>query len=226
MVAVTFEHFLANFAGTDDRLLKRPDETAEAAPAARAPVSSDKLLVRQVQAGDRRAFDLLVLKYQHKVLALASRYAREPQDAADIAQESFIRAYRALPNFRGDSQFYTWLYRITVNTAKNQLATAGRQPRMNSYEDLADVQPERLGEAAGPGQEHDSSALAAVVQEAFHALPADLHQALAMREFDGCSYEDIAQAMQTPIGTVRSRISRGRAAIDRKVQAWQAGEEN
>jgi RNA polymerase sigma-70 factor (ECF subfamily) len=181
----------------------------------------DQKLVERVQKGDRRAFDLLVLKYQHKILALVVRFVHDPHEAQDVAQEAFIKAYRALANFRGDSAFYTWLYRIAINTAKNHLVSRGRRPPGSdvSSEDaefydgdhaLKDIEsPERL-------------ALRDEIEETVHRaigqLPEDLRTALTLREFEGLSYEDIAAAMACPVGTVRSRIFRAREAIDKALQ--------
>ena len=181
----------------------------------------DQQLVERVQRGDKRAFDLLVLKYQHKILGLIVRFVRDPHEAQDVAQEAFIKAYRALANFRGDSQFYTWLYRIAINTAKNYLVARGRRPPesdisaedaefMDGDHDLKDIEsPERL-------MLRDE--IEATVHRAIAALPEDLCTALTLREFDGLSYEDIAAVMQCPVGTVRSRIFRAREAVDKALQ--------
>lgn len=181
----------------------------------------DQQLVERVQRGDKRAFDLLVLKYQHKILGLIVRFVRDPHEAQDVAQEAFIKAYRALANFRGDSQFYTWLYRIAINTAKNYLVARGRRPPesdisaedaefMDGDHDLKDIEsPERL-------MLRDE--IEASVHRAIAALPEDLRTALTLREFDGLSYEDIAAVMQCPVGTVRSRIFRAREAVDKALQ--------
>ena len=181
----------------------------------------DQQLVERVQRGDKRAFDLLVLKYQHKILGLIVRFVRDPHEAQDVAQEAFIKAYRALANFRGDSQFYTWLYRIAINTAKNYLVARGRRPPesdisvedaefMDGDHDLKDIEsPERL-------MLRDE--IEATVHRAIAALPEDLRTALTLREFDGLSYEDIAAVMQCPVGTVRSRIFRAREAVDKALQ--------
>ena len=181
----------------------------------------DQQLVERVQRGDKRAFDLLVLKYQHKILGLIVRFVRDPHEAQDVAQEAFIKAYRALANFRGDSQFYTWLYRIAINTAKNYLVARGRRPPesdisaedaefMDGDHDLKDIEsPERL-------MLRDE--IEATVHRAIAALPEDLRTALTLREFDGLSYEDIAAVMQCPVGSVRSRIFRAREAVDKALQ--------
>lgn len=182
--------------------------------------SSDKKLVKRVQRGDKGAFDLLVLKYQHKIVNLVMRYVRDPELALDITQEAFIKAYRALPRFRGDSAFYTWMYRIAVNTAKNHLAAQRRRP-MNVELDLQD--PEQydlhanLKETDTPEAITLSNELQETVERAIAALPEDLRTAIILRELEGMSYEEIAQTMECPVGTVRSRIFRARDAIGKKV---------
>jgi RNA polymerase sigma-70 factor (ECF subfamily) len=183
--------------------------------------TGDLALVRRVQAGDRRAFDLLVLKYQHKVVKLVLRYSRNPADAEDIAQEAFIKAYRALPGFRGDSAFYTWLYRIAINTAKNALVARGRNPvalRVASQEDEdgADVLS-RIRDPDTPEGLALTDEIRSTVNSAIDALPEDLRSAIVLRELEGLSYEEIAAAMECPIGTVRSRIFRAREAIDKRL---------
>ena len=183
-------------------------------------VSSDKKLVKRVQRGDKGAFDLLVLKYQHKIVNLVMRYVRDPELALDITQEAFIKAYRALPRFRGDSAFYTWMYRIAVNTAKNHLAAQRRRP-MNVELDMQD--PEQydlhanLKETDTPEAITLSNELQETVERAIAALPEDLRTAIILRELEGMSYEEIAQTMECPVGTVRSRIFRARDAIGKKV---------
>jgi RNA polymerase sigma-70 factor (ECF subfamily) len=174
-----------------------------------------------VQKGDKTAFDLLVRKYQHKVVKLVSRYMREPADAEDVAQEAFIKAYRALPQFRGDSAFYTWLYRIAINTAKNALVSRDRNPvgfdlDMQSIEESSAMQA-RLADPETPESLLATEEIRATVNAAIEALPEDLRTAIVLRELEGLSYEDIAQAMDCPVGTVRSRIFRAREAIDRKL---------
>ena len=182
--------------------------------------STDSELVKRVQKGDKGAFDLLVLKYEHKIVNLVMRYVRDPETALDISQEAFIKAYRALPRFRGDSAFYTWLYRIAVNTAKNYLASQRRKP-MDIELDLQDPEQYALHaklketdtpEAITLGQE-----LQEVLERAIHALPEDLRTAIILRELDGMSYEEIAETMDCPVGTVRSRIFRARDAIGKKI---------
>jgi len=182
--------------------------------------STDKELVKRVQKGEKGAFDLLVLKYERKIVNLVMRYVRDPEQALDITQEAFIKAYRALPRFRGDSAFYTWLYRIAVNTAKNYLAAQRRRP-MNIELDLQD--PEQYGlhaklkESDTPEGLALSQELQDTLERAIAALPDDLRQAIILRELDGMSYEEIAQTMECPVGTVRSRIFRARDAIGKKV---------
>lgn len=196
----------------------------ESSGSAPVQVTTDRVLVERVQAGDRRSFDLLVMRYQQRIAALAWRYTRDQQDVADITQEALIRAYRALKDFRGDSEFYTWLYRITVNVAKNHLAAQGRRPVLTDLDDPSVVWPDQAQISAGPAAEHDGVELARVVRRAYDELPDDLREALRLREFESMSYEQIADTMKTPVGTVRSRIFRARDAIDRRVQAWRAGE--
>jgi len=181
---------------------------------------TDAELVARVQRGDKRAFDLLVRKYQQRIMALISRYVRNRSDIADVAQEAFIKAYRALPNFRGDSQFYTWLYRIAINSSKNYLAAHGRRPQTASVDGL---EPEQLADLAGhtdnatPERLLLTAELKRVIDEAIADLPEELRTALLLREFDGLSYEEIAEVMECPIGTVRSRIFRARDAVDRRI---------
>jgi RNA polymerase sigma-70 factor (ECF subfamily) len=182
--------------------------------------SSDKKLVKRVQKGDKGAFDLLVLKYQHKIVNLVMRYVRDPELALDITQEAFIKAYRALPRFRGDSAFYTWMYRIAVNTAKNHLAAQRRRP-MDVELDLQDPEQydlhSKLKETDTPEGLTLGKELQETVERAIAALPEDLRTAIILRELEGMSYEEIAQTMECPVGTVRSRIFRARDAIAKKV---------
>jgi RNA polymerase sigma-70 factor (ECF subfamily) len=184
--------------------------------------STDAQLVKRVQKGEKGAFDLLVLKYQHKIVNLVMRYVRDPDTALDITQEAFIKAYRALPRFRGDSAFYTWLYRIAVNTAKNHLAAQRRRP-MDIELDLQDPDQfdlhAKLRETDTPEGETLSGELHAMVEKAIDGLPDDLRTAIVLRELDGMSYEEIAQTMDCPVGTVRSRIFRARDAIGKKIGA-------
>jgi RNA polymerase sigma-70 factor (ECF subfamily) len=187
---------------------------------------TDQQLVEKVQAGDKRAFDLLVLKYQHKIFGLISRFIKDNHEVQDVAQEAFIKAYRALPNFRGDSAFYTWLYRIAINTAKNHLVSRGRRPPERDV-DVADAEYYDSGSALRDMENPENTLmgeeLASVVNNAIRELPDDLRSAVTLREFDGLSYEDIAEIMDCPVGTVRSRIFRARDAIDRRVQAQLSG---
>src|SRR6201994_1083099 len=179
---------------------------------------SDLSLVRRVQGGDKGAFDALVRKYQHKLVKLVMRYVRNPAEAEDIAQEAFIKAYRALPQFRGDSAFYTWLYRIAINTAKKALVSRERHPvayeiDAHSHEEGADLSG-RLRAPDTPEGLALSEEIRDIVQAAIAALPEDLRAAIVLRELEGLSYEEIAATMQCPVGTVRSRIFRAREAID------------
>jgi len=181
---------------------------------------TDAQLVRRVQKGDKGAFDLLVLKYQHKIVNLVMRYVRDPDQALDITQEAFLKAYRALPRFRGESLFYTWLYRIAVNTAKNYLAAQRRRP-MDIELDLQDPEQfdlhAKLRETDTPEGITLRQELSETVQRAIEALPEDLRTAIILRELDGMSYEEIAQTMECPVGTVRSRIFRARDSIGKKI---------
>ncbi|MGL5392317.1 MAG: RNA polymerase sigma factor RpoE [Shewanella sp.] len=182
---------------------------------------SDQQLVERVQQGDKTAFNLLVLKYQSKVISLISRYVRNQSDVADVAQEAFIKAYRALPNFRGESAFYTWLYRIAVNTAKNYLVSQGRRAPANDV-DAEDAEyyegSDALKEFASPERLMLSDEIKKVIFETLETLPEELRMAISLRELDGMSYEDIAIVMECPVGTVRSRIFRAREVIDKKLQ--------
>jgi RNA polymerase sigma-70 factor (ECF subfamily) len=182
---------------------------------------NDQELVARVQRGDKRAFDLLVKKYQHKVFSLISRLVRDPADIADVAQEAFIKAYRALPNFRGDSAFYTWLYRIAVNTAKNHLVAQGRRPP-DSDIDAGEAEQyngaDALRDMGSPERMALRDELKQRVFESIHQLPEDLRSAITLREMEGMSYEEIAEVLDCPVGTVRSRIFRAREAIDRNIR--------
>ncbi|HAD47953.1 MAG: RNA polymerase sigma factor RpoE [Idiomarina sp.] len=182
---------------------------------------TDQQLVERVQQGDNRAFDLLVKKYQHKVMSLISRYVKQQGDVADVAQEAFIKAYRALPKFRGDSAFYTWLYRIAVNTAKNYLVAQGRKPPASDV-DAEDAEyfegAGALKDSATPERQLLTDEIQTVVLKAIEELPDDLRRAITLREIDGLGYEEIAIEMDCPIGTVRSRIFRAREAIDNQLR--------
>lgn len=182
---------------------------------------NDGKLVEQVQRGNRAAFNVLVLKYQHKVLKLVNRYVRDQAEAEDIAQEAFIKAYRALPSFRGDSAFYTWLYRIAINTAKNSLVSGRR--RLVDYDlDMQDPEDYRgqvlLKDSDTPEAMLLTDEIRRTVQDAMEELPDDLREAIMLRELEGLSYEEIATAMDCPVGTVRSRIFRAREAIDKRLR--------
>ena len=182
---------------------------------------ADQVLVERVQRGDKKAFDLLVLKYQHKVANLISRYVRDQAEVLDVTQEAFIKAYRALSNFRGDSAFYTWLYRIAINTAKNYLAAQSRRPPGDDIEADTAEQMDlggRLKETGTPERMALQREIAQTIQAALDDLPDDLRTAIMLRELEGLTYEEIAQAMDCPIGTVRSRIFRAREAIDVKLK--------
>jgi len=190
-------------------------------PAQAGNSSVDRALVERVQRGDKAAFDVLVLKYQHRIAKLISRYIRDSSEVLDVAQDSFLKAYRALPNFRGDSAFYTWLYRIAINTAKNHLVSQARRPpdadvdsveaeQFNGESDLKDyATPERL---------LLREEIRETVVDAIEQLPRDLKLAITLRELEGLSYEEIAEAMECPIGTVRSRIFRAREAINKRLE--------
>jgi len=182
---------------------------------------ADHELVSMVQQGDKRAFDLLVLKYQQKVASLISRYIRDSTEVMDVTQEAFLKAYRALPGFRGESAFYTWLYRIAINTVKNHLVAQGRRPPGDDVEAEVAEQMEmgnRLREFGTPENHLLTEEIARTVQRALDELPTDLRTAIVLREFEGLSYEEIANAMDCPIGTVRSRIFRAREAIDKRLR--------
>ncbi len=183
--------------------------------------SSDQLLVERVQQGDRSAFDILVVKYQHKVVKLVMRYVRDQAEALDVTQEAFLKAYRALPGFRGDSAFYTWLYRIAINTAKNHLVAAKRRP-LDYDLDLQNPDQYELHGRLKDGDTPEGTLLSEEIREtvnqAIEALPNDLRTAIMLRELEGMSYEEIAAAMECPVGTVRSRIFRAREAIDKRLR--------
>ena len=177
----------------------------------------DQQLVERAQRGDKRAFELLVLKYQRKLGRLLSRFVRDPAEVEDVTQEAFIKAYRALPSFRGDSAFYTWLYRIGINTAKNYLVALGRRAPTTTGFDNEEAEgfedAEQLRDSNTPESELEGKEIAATVNRAMDALPADLRTAITLREIEGLSYEEIANVMNCPVGTVRSRIFRARDAI-------------
>ena len=182
---------------------------------------TDKELVRRVKRGDRIAFDLLFTRYQHRIHSLVARYVRDPEEALDVVQEAFIKAWRALPQFRGDSQFYTWLYRIAVNAAKNHLVARDRRPPGLDF-DIQDVEngttPVQLQELEEPESLLARDELQRAIFAAVAELPEDLRTALSLCEFDGFSYDEIASVMDCPVGTVRSRIFRAREAIDERIR--------
>lgn len=181
---------------------------------------TDSQLVERVQRGDKRAFDILALKYQHKIVGLVSRYIRDPDEVMDVTQEAFIKAYRALPRFRGDSAFYTWLYRIAINTAKNYLISRSRRPPDTDIDVDGEFQADSavLKDVAGPEAVIASDQLEQTIFDAIEALPEELKIAVTLREFEGLSYEEIAEVMECPVGTVRSRIFRAREAIEKSIE--------
>lgn len=183
--------------------------------------SNDQVLVERVKQGDKRAFDLLVLKYQHKIVNLVMRYVRDPSEAQDVTQEAFLKAYRAIPRFRGDSAFYTWLYRIAINTAKNHLVSLRRRP----IEYNLDLQDSEQNSISNKLRDDDTpeglllrDELRQTMEDSVAALPEELRLAITLREAEGLSYEEIAQTMDCPVGTVRSRIFRAREAIDKSIK--------
>lgn len=181
----------------------------------------DRQLVERVQKGDKRAFDMLVLKYQGRIMALVVRFVHDSHEAQDVTQEAFIKAYRALGNFRGESAFYTWLYRIAINTAKNYLVSRNRRPPSEDV-DAADAEfydgDHGLKNVDTPERMLLRDEIDEAIQESIRKLPEDLRVALTLREYEGLSYEDIAHVMQCPVGTVRSRIFRAREAVDKALQ--------
>jgi len=211
---------MANFPPVDGSIQAHEPRDEDATPASGIE-QSDLELVRRAQRGERGAFDLLVLRYQHKVIKLVARLLRDPTEAEDVAQDAFVKAYRALGSFRGDSAFYTWLYRIAVNTARNVMASRQRRPL--DYE--ADLN-ESEQSAVDSRMRHTDTPEAAALSEEIHQtvnhaveqLPEDLRTAIILREVEGLSYEEIAEAMDCPVGTVRSRIFRAREAIDRSLK--------
>lgn len=182
---------------------------------------NDEQLVDRVFKGEMQAFDLLVLRYQHRLLGLIGRLVRDPHEAEDIAQETFIKAYRALANFRGESAFYTWLYRIAINTANNYLLSRGRRPPDTDLDVDDEEQIEAqvaLADNDNPESNHQRDELKQAIDQAIAELPEDLRTAFTLREFSGLSYEEITEIMDCPVGTVRSRIFRAREAIDNKIR--------
>jgi RNA polymerase sigma-70 factor (ECF subfamily) len=190
----------------------------------------DQQLVVRAQQGDKRAFELLVVKYQRKLARLLSRLVRDPSEVEDVTQEAFIKAYRALPSFRGDSAFYTWLYRIGINTAKNYLVALGRRAPTSTGFDNEEAEnfedADQLRDSNTPEDELHGKEIAAVVNHAMDTLPEDLRTAITLREIEGLSYEEIASLMNCPIGTVRSRIFRAREAIATELRPLLGTEEN
>ena len=187
---------------------------------------TDQELVRRVQSGDKTAFDLLFSRYQQKIINLISRYVKDSSEVQDVAQEAFIKAFRALPRFRGESAFYTWLYRIAINTAKNHLVSRGRRPPNTDVDiDDAELNPTStvLQEAESPEAAMARDQLATGIDAAIAELPEDLRSAVTLREFDGLSYEQIAEIMDCPVGTVRSRIFRARESIERHIEPLLTG---
>ena len=183
--------------------------------------SVDKQLVERVRRGDKRAFDLLILKYQHKIISIVGRYLGDRNDVQDVSQETFIKAYRAIPNFRGESAFYTWLYRIAINTAKNHLVSKSRRPPNidididdGEFQDNSAV----LRDNESPQASLATKQMEEVIFRAIENLPSELRVAVTLREFEGLSYEEIARIMDCPVGTVRSRIFRAREAVEQKIR--------
>ena len=187
---------------------------------------TDQQLVKRAKKGDTRAFDLLVLKYQGRIASLVGRFVQDASDVEDVTQEAFIKAFRALEKFRGDSAFYTWLYRIASNTAKNYLAAKGRRPSADSSVDDAEHYNEADGlrDTETPENYLFGQELAAVVSQTLEGLPRELKTALVLREFDGLSYEEIAEVMECPVGTVRSRIFRARETVELKISQQMTGD--
>ena len=217
---------------------KQPEPTPSGVPFTAGPVQTrgvqggvseakvDQMLVERVQKGDKRAFDLLIQKYQHRIVSLVTRYVSDTSEAQDVAQEAFIKAYRAIGRFRGDSAFYTWLYRIAINTAKNWIVAKNRRPPASDI-DAVDAEQygvsPRLKETSTPENELLREEIERTVYDTIAGLPEDLRTAIMLREMDGMSYEEIATTMECPIGTVRSRIFRAREASDEKLKPLVGG---
>ncbi len=184
--------------------------------------ATDQDLVKRIQKGDKSAFDLLVIKYQHRIISLVSRYIKDPSEALDVSQEAFLKAYRAIPSFRGDSAFYTWLYRIAINTAKNYLVARDRRPPSGDIDAVEAEQYEgvsALKEMDTPERLVLRDEIETLIYKVISELPEDLKTAITLREFEGMSYEEIAVTMDCPVGTIRSRIFRARDAIDSKLDS-------
>jgi RNA polymerase sigma-70 factor (ECF subfamily) len=188
--------------------------------------NADAALVKRVKQGERSAFDLLVAKYQHKILNLIMRYVKDPSEAMDVSQEAFIKAYNAMPSFRGDSAFYTWLYRIAINTAKNYLVAARRRPASLEF-DITETEAfepfANLRDGDTPEHLLLTEEISSTIEKAIADLPDELRTAILLREVDGMTYEEIAQSMDCPVGTVRSRIFRAREAIDKRLRPLMDG---
>ena len=191
-------------------------------------MSVDLELVQRVQAGDKKAFDVLVMKYQQRIVHVITGFVHDPTEALDVAQEAFIKAYRALPSFRGDSAFYTWLYRIAINTSKNHITAHSRRPPLhdvNAIDAARFYDVPALKEFETPESKLLNEELQQVIYNAIETLPEDTATAIKLRELDGMSYNEIAQIMECPIGTVRSRIFRAREAIDKQIYETLSGGE-
>lgn len=186
-----------------------------------ASKNADLLLVERVKKGDKRAFDLLVLKYQHRVVAVISRFVSDRDATLDVAQDTFVRAWRAIDKFRGDSAFYTWLYRIAANTAKNWLVAQSRRPTMDvDIDDTESPELMELSDASTPEAVTNTDQLAAAIVAAIDDLPAELGSAIRLRELEGLSYDEIAESLGCPVGTVRSRIFRAREAVNESIKPY------
>jgi len=223
MTAVYKLHAIQNVFDPDTNIRQpvRQSDQVEAERERMSEAQVDQLLVERVQKGDKKAFDLLINKYQHRIISLVARYVADQTEALDVAQEAFIKAYRAIDRFRGDSAFYTWLYRIAINTAKNWLVAKKRRPPTSDIDAVEAEQYDmdsRLKEQGTPENELMREEIRRTVYDTIAALPDDLRTAIILREMDGMSYEEIAVTMECPIGTVRSRIFRAREAIDEKLK--------
>lgn len=211
---------MANFPPSDGSIRSHESRDEDARQGSGVE-QTDLELVRRAQRGERGAFDLLVLRYQHRVVKLVARLLRDPTEAEDVAQDAFVKAYRALGSFRGDSAFYTWLYRIAVNTARNSMASRQRRP-LDYEADLNESEQAAVESRMRHGDTPEAAALSdeihRTVNHAVEQLPEDLRTAIILREIEGLSYEEIAEAMDCPVGTVRSRIFRAREAIDRSLK--------